>query len=94
MGRPFKYWVRRAALRLVKRAPEPPIPKWHVVKGDMVEILSGRSAGKTGKVKKVLRRKNRLIVEGLNLVRPLLVAERRRETRDIMVLRCVEHEAA
>lgn len=69
MGRPFKFWVRRAALRIIKRAPEPIIPKWHVVTGDMVQILSGRSAGKSGKVKKVLRRKNRVIVEGLNLVR-------------------------
>jgi hypothetical protein len=69
-GRPFKYWVRRAALRIIERAPLPVIPKWTVVRGDTVTILSGRSAGKSGKVKAVLRRKNRVVVEGLNLVRP------------------------
>ena len=68
-GRPFKYWVRRAALRIIKRAPEPAIPKWNIVRGDNVQILSGRSAGKVGKVKSVIRRKNRVVVEGLNLVR-------------------------
>lgn len=68
-GRPFKSWVRRAALRVTRRAPLAPIPKWHILPGDQVQILSGRSAGKTGKVKSVLRRKNRVVVEGLNLVK-------------------------
>lgn len=68
-GRPFKFWVRRAGLRIIRRAPLEPIPQWNIVKGDTVQVLTGRSSGKTGKVLKVIRRKNRVIVEGLNLVR-------------------------
>ena len=65
---PVRNWVRRAAIRTVRSAPLKPIAKWNIVRGDSVVILAGRSAGKTGKVKSVLRRKNRVIVEGLNLV--------------------------
>ena len=71
LGRPFKYWVRRAALRIIRSAPLAPIPVWDIVRGDTVHVLSGRSAGKTGKVLSVYRRKNRVVVEGLNLVRVL-----------------------
>lgn len=67
--RPFKAWSRKAALRVIKRAPVAPIAKWHIVAGDLVYVRSGRSAGKTGKVKEVLRKQNRVIVEGANLVK-------------------------
>lgn len=38
-------------------------------KGDMVQIIGGREKGKTGKVLRVLREKNRLFVEKLNMVK-------------------------
>ncbi len=41
----------------------------HVVKNDMVKILSGKYSGKTGKVLKVFPDKNRLIVEGVNIIK-------------------------
>ena len=41
----------------------------HVVKNDMVKILSGKYSGKTGKFLKVYRDKNRLIVEGVNIIK-------------------------
>ncbi len=66
---PFKAWVRKAALRVINRAPIERIEKWKVVAGDMVIVNAGRSAGATGKVTKVLRAENRLIVEGANLVK-------------------------
>ena len=40
-----------------------------VLPGDTVQLNTGRSKGKSGKVKKVIRSRNRLVVEGLNLVR-------------------------
>jgi len=40
-----------------------------VVKNDMVKILSGKYSGKTGKVLKVFPDKNRLIVEGVNIIK-------------------------
>ncbi len=39
----------------------------HVMKGDMVEVLSGKHRGKRGKVLKVLPKSGRVIIEGVNL---------------------------
>ena len=41
----------------------------HVVKNDTVKILSGKYRGKTGKVLKVYRDENRVIVEGVNIIK-------------------------
>ncbi|HHT9158520.1 MAG TPA: 50S ribosomal protein L24 [Candidatus Brocadiaceae bacterium] len=40
----------------------------HVCKNDLVAVMSGNEAGKTGKVIKVLREKNRVILKGIKLV--------------------------
>jgi large subunit ribosomal protein L24 len=42
--------------------------KLHVRKGDTVEVIAGESKGKSGKILEILTEKNRLIVEGLNLI--------------------------
>uniref|UniRef100_H2N0Y5 Large ribosomal subunit protein uL24m n=1 Tax=Oryzias latipes TaxID=8090 RepID=H2N0Y5_ORYLA len=39
---------------------------WSVVRGDLVEILAGKDKGKHGKVIQVFRRRNWVILEGLN----------------------------
>jgi ribosomal protein L24 len=69
VSRPFKVWNRKAMLRRPRSAPVEPIPKWHIVRGDLVAILRGRDAGKTGRVAEVVRHLNRVVVEGRNLVR-------------------------
>ena len=43
-------------------------PKLHVRKGDTVQVIAGESKGKSGKVLEILTEKNRVIVEGLNLI--------------------------
>jgi large subunit ribosomal protein L24 len=40
-----------------------------VRRGDNVEVISGKDSGKTGKVLRVDPKKNRLYVEGLNMVK-------------------------
>ena len=40
-----------------------------VKKGDTVKIITGKDKGKTGRIIKVLPLKNRVIVEGLNLIK-------------------------
>lgn len=42
--------------------------KLHIKKGDTVYVNSGEDKGKTGRVLKVLVKKNRAIVEGINMV--------------------------
>lgn len=43
--------------------------KMHVKKGDTVYVLSGRDAGKTGKVLEVHTKTNRVTVDGINIVK-------------------------
>ncbi len=42
--------------------------KLHIKKGDTVYVNSGEDKGKTGRVLKVIVKKNRAIVEGVNIV--------------------------
>jgi len=42
--------------------------KFHIKKGDKVEVISGNHKGKSGTVLEVLKAKSRAIVEGVNLV--------------------------
>jgi len=42
--------------------------KFHVKKGDIVEVIAGDDKGKRGRVLKVLPKQNKVIVEGVNVV--------------------------
>lgn len=42
--------------------------KLHIKKGDTVYVNAGNDKGKTGKVLEVIREKDRVIVEGVNIV--------------------------
>lgn len=43
--------------------------KFKIKKGDAVTLLSGKDKGKSGNVLKVLRERNRVLVQGLNTVK-------------------------
>ena len=43
--------------------------KFHVKKGDEVVVISGTERGKRGKVIEVLREKQRVIVEGVKMIK-------------------------
>lgn len=43
--------------------------KVHVKKGDKVVVLTGRDKGKTGTVLEVLPKRNRVVVDGINIVK-------------------------
>ena len=43
--------------------------KFHVKKGDQVTVISGKEKGKSGKIIAVLTDKQRVIVEGLQMVK-------------------------
>lgn len=45
------------------------IKKWKILTGDLVQVVKGPEAGKQGKVIKVIRKRNRVVVEGVNIVR-------------------------
>ena len=43
--------------------------KFHVKKDDIVVVLTGKDRGKSGKILKVIPKKQRVIVEGVNLIK-------------------------
>ena len=49
-------------MRKAKKRPVKPVPI-RLKQNDLVEVLSGREAGKTGKILKVIRDKNQVVVE-------------------------------
>ena len=42
---------------------------FHVKKGDLVEVITGANRGASGKVIQVLRKKNRVLIEGVNMIK-------------------------
>ena len=43
--------------------------KLHVRKGDQVEVISGNHMGSTGKVLEVIARKQRVLIEGVRMIK-------------------------
>jgi large subunit ribosomal protein L24 len=43
--------------------------KFHVKKGDQVTVIAGKEKGKSGRIIAVLTDKNRVIVEGLHMIK-------------------------
>ena len=43
--------------------------KLHVKKGDQVEVISGNFRGSTGKILEVLPRKQRVLIEGVRIIK-------------------------
>jgi large subunit ribosomal protein L24 len=44
-------------------------PKFRIKKGDEVIVLSGKERGKRGKVLRVLRKDERVLVQGVNMIK-------------------------
>ena len=44
-------------------------PKFHVKKGDQVQVISGNHFGATGKVLAVLPKKKQVLIEGVRLIK-------------------------
>ena len=53
--------------------------KFKLKKDDTVEIIAGKDKGKRGRILKILREKDRIIVEGANIVKK---AKRRKSKQD------------
>lgn len=57
-----------------------------VKESDMVEVISGKSKGHRGRIKKVLPFTNRVIVEGANMIKKITKPTQRNPKRDIISL--------
>jgi len=67
----FGIYKTKWTYHLPRRKPSKPLQKpfkhWTIVRGDIVQLRSGDDKGKVGKVVKVLRKLNRVVVRGANL---------------------------
>ena len=45
------------------------VNKFKLIKNDTVKILSGKDKGRTGKIIRILRKANRIVVEGVNIIK-------------------------
>lgn len=52
-----------------QRGREPARHKMHVAKGDTVRVIRGEHRGKEGKILRVLPKRFRVVVEGVNIVK-------------------------
>ncbi len=58
--------------------------KMEIKKGDLVLITKGKDKGKSSKVIKVLPKENRLIIDGLNLIKKIKKPKKTGEKGEIM----------
>lgn len=59
--------------------------------GDKVIVIAGKNKGSTGKVSKVLRREEKVIVEGLNMVKKHLKPDANSQSGSIIELEAPLH---
>ncbi|HBA37125.1 MAG TPA: 50S ribosomal protein L24 [Firmicutes bacterium] len=59
--------------------------------GDTVTVIAGSDKGKTGKVTKTLKRENRVIVEGVHVVKRHVKPNRMNETGGILEIEAPIH---
>ena len=59
--------------------------------GDNVRVITGSNKGKEGKVLKVLRSENRVVVDGINIVKKHVKPNRQNETGGILEIEAPIH---
>jgi len=59
--------------------------------GDNVRVITGSNKGKEGKVLKVLRKENKVIIDGINIVKKHLKPNRTNETGGILEIEAPIH---
>lgn len=59
--------------------------------GDNVQVIAGADKGKTGKVTRVLKKENRVVIEGVHVVHKHVKPNRTNETGGILELEAPIH---
>ncbi len=59
--------------------------------GDQVKILAGKDKGKEGKIIKTLKKENKVVVEGINIVKKHIKPGRQNETGSIQEIEAPIH---
>ena len=64
-----KNWAARILTKQARKVQNNLIERWRIYRGDQVMVVAGKDKGQVGTESKVYRKENRLLVEGLNLVK-------------------------
>jgi large subunit ribosomal protein L24 len=67
------------------------VHKFKLKKEDMVEIIAGKDKGKRGRVLKILRDKDRVVVQGANLVKKTKKRRRQQDRGGIIEIEAPLH---
>lgn len=62
------------------------VKKLKIKKGDKVKVITGKDVGKEGEVEKVLRRENKIVVTGINLLKKHVKKRREGEAAGIVTI--------
>ena len=88
-------WGRRLGKKLLKGPskykPEVDVKRWNIVSGDFVQVIQGPQTGQQGKVLHVLRQKNRVIIENVNLRRRIIKPKADGSPGKIITRPCAVH---
>eukprot|EP00605_Chrysophyceae_sp_TOSAG23-4_P002738 GSChrysophyteH1.ASY1.ANO1.3017.1 assembled CDS len=68
-GRQVAKKMMKGSNKKLKRNNEIKTSRWNIVTGDIVKVIQGPQEGQQGKVIDVLRKTNRVMIEGVNLRR-------------------------
>lgn len=60
-------WTKHLPAKDANKGLQKPFKRWTIVRGDLVKVIAGDDRGKVGKVVKVLRKLNRIVVKGINI---------------------------
>ncbi len=65
----------------------------NVKQGDLVEVISGKSKGHRGRIKKVIPLTGRVIVEGANYIKKITKPTQKNPRRDVIELEAPLHRS-
>ena len=60
-------WTHHLPRKHPSKKLQKPFKRWLIISGDTVQVRCGDDRGKVGKVVKVLRKLNRVIIRGVNV---------------------------
>ena len=88
-------WGRRLGKKLLKGGskykPTVEVKRWNIVSGDMVQVIQGPQTGQRGVVLHVLREKNRVIIDNVNLRRRIVKPKADGSPGKIVTRPCAVH---
>jgi len=72
---------------------ETAVHKFKLKKEDTVQIITGKDKGKRGRILKILRDKDRIVVEGANIVKKALKRKKQQDRGGIVEIEAALHSS-